>query len=1075
MISMKNTVSDSARANVRRSAKSRLYVAASATALLLALSNPALSQESSRKYQINISPATVAEGLRNLEVGTGISLVFSPSQVQDLRTEGVRGQLTIDEALNSLLAGTGLVVKTNGKGAYVILGPRMGGIQPTKIASVAPGEILVAQAQTSASPPSPPSNQTAQGGSVEEVIVTGSRIIRDGYEAPTPLTVVNAASLAEAATGNVATQLATMPVFSGSLSPQSGAGTPSFNTAGVSGMNLRSMGLSRTLVLLDGQRSVPTLPTGVVDVGDFPQQLVSRVDVVTGGASAVYGSDAVTGVVNFVLDKEFTGVKGEVSGGVTTYGDDPNWKVSLAAGFPFAGGRGHVLLSGEMSNDYGIVYGNGPRTWASSTNGYILNPAYGPNQTPAAPANGVPQYLLRSDVFLSQATHGGLITSGPLKGIAFGENGVPYQFNYGTTVARDLFMSGGDYLATRTDTAYSLQPSEARQNLFVRTAYDVTDDINVFFQASYANSNVFALAFPHYSAGTGYTIKTGNAFIPASVQAQMTALGLASIPIGSMNYDMPFVSGGTERSANRYVVGANGRFDLFDTKWSWNGYVQAGETRTSYNTYNVEDKNKLALAIDAVRAPNGTIVCRITLTQPNNGCVPWNVMGTGVNDELARQYLLGTAHANQSTTQTVYSASVTGEPFSNWAGPVSLALSLEHRQDGAKIVVGQKEIDAVWRSGNLQPLDAKFNVTEGAIETVIPIAKDASFAESWDFTAAFRGTSYSLAGYVSTWKVGTTYSPVSDIRVRATRSRDIRAPNITELFQAQNLGLGTSLDPGTNTSPTYVRLQNGNPKLKSEIADTTDVGVVVQPRFLPGFSASVDYWDIKLNGAITQIAGAQVLLLCYTGRPDLCPNIIRNSAGVATAVQQGYFNFAVQHAKGLDLEASYEFLLSDLVNSWDGKIRLHTNMTHYIKNLQNDNLSPPNDTAGTTNLPAWVSSTQISYSLDSVTTSLTGRAYSKTVLDNDFIQCTTGCPTSNTTAPTFDKLGLAGGLYLDWALTYKWESGIDTFLNVKNIMNKDPGLVPARGDSGLGYIYSRSGGRGDLLGRVFRAGVRFKM
>jgi iron complex outermembrane recepter protein len=919
---------------------------------------------------------------------------------------------------------------------------------------------------------------------IDEVVVTGSRIVRDGYQAPTPLTVIDSAVLENTATSNFADQLNTMPVFSGSLTPSDGAGVPSFNTGGINSLDLRNLGENRTLILMDGQRSVSTLATGVVDINNFPQQLIERVDVVTGGASAVYGSDAVAGVVNIILDRDFTGVKGEVSGGLTTYGDAPNWKMSAAGGFPFANGRGHILLSGEAVRRYGVLSEGPARAWARTTTNYIVNPLY-------VAGNGQPEFVLRHQTGLSQGTKGGMITTGPLKGIAFGEGGVPYKFNYGEGVARDLLMNGGDYKAVQLNDATSLDPSDSRQNAFFRVSYDVTDNVNVWAQASWAAADTYSVAFPHYSAGTaGPLIQSGNPFIPASVQTQMTALGVTSFRLGTMNYEMPHVATGIVRAANRYVVGADGKFDAMETEWTWNTYVQLGRTRSSFNTYNVENTAKLALAVDAVRDPTtGAIVCRSTLTNPGNGCVPWNPMGLGVNDELAFAYLIGTAHSNQATAQDVYSGSITGNPFSSWAGPVSIALSAEHRKEHATLVSGPTELAAQWRSGNHQPLDAGYSVSEAAVEAVVPLAADQSFAEAWDLSLAFRGTDYQVSGYVSTWKVGTTWTPISDIRVRGTRSRDIRAPNISELFQSQNFGLASSLDPAPNTSnpnPTYVRLQAGSPTLTPEIADTTDIGVVFQPTFLPGFSASVDYWDIKMKDAITLISGANVLLLCYQGRTELCGNIVREATlpdgrlGTVTAVRQGNFNFASAAARGIDFEASYNMQMDSLFDEASGSIRIHTQGTRYIKNVTDDSLSPPNDTAGTYDLPKWVLTTTVSYSNEGFNTSLTARTFSSTVSDNDFIECMSGCPTSTTQAPTFDSaLKAPAAAFFDFAASYGFPVGdtdMQVFFNVRNIMNKDPAIIPQRTPGLSSYIYSRAdSGRYDRLGRVFRAGVRFRM
>lgn len=564
-----------------------------------------------------------------------------------------------------------------------------------------------------------------QAADVEEIVITGSRIVRDGYEAPTPLTVVDSTALAQqTTTSNVADTLNTLPVFSGSVMPSNTTGGPSTGNAGLNALNLRSMGATRTLILLDGQRSVPTLTNGTVDVNNFPQQLIQRVDVVTGGASAVYGSDAVSGVVNFVLDRTYTGVKGEISGGLTDHGDDPNYKASIAAGFPFSGGRGHVLLSGEFTYKKGIIVGTNGRKWNLGGAGYMQNPNY-------TATNGQPEFLVRDDVSLANATLGGIIPSGPLKGTAFSYGGVPYQFTYGSLV-RYPYMAGGDWRATLVrEFTRSLDPYENRKNIFFRGSYDVTDNFNVFAQASWGASASNSRSFLAYQPGNGPTILTGNPFIPETVQARMTTLGLTSFQIGSMNLDMPIIGTASVRQTNRYVVGANGAVDAAGTNWTWDAYFQLGYTRNSFNSTGVFNKARYALAIDAVRNPQtGSVVCRSTLTNPTNGCVPWNPMGINVNSIEARNWLEGVGHVNQKPQQSVWAASVTGEPFSNWAGPVSLALSAEHRVEKANTKPDPQGALGNWWAGNYQTLNASYHVTEGAAETVVPLAMGTSFADS---------------------------------------------------------------------------------------------------------------------------------------------------------------------------------------------------------------------------------------------------------------------------------------------------------------------------------------------------------
>ena len=567
--------------------RTRVGIAAAAC-LVAAVAN---SSSGVQRYDLDIPRQSLDRALKDLAAQTGLQVGRFSDTIDGAVVVGpVRGSLTPDEALDTLLEGQDLSHRTiNGRMIVII---------PSEEPQVKPADAPAASATVAADAKGPPT-ATVQGAdptSVIEVVVTGTRILRDGYETSTPVSVADSRMLSRNASSAAAELLNTESAYAGGQTVRSGAGVPSFNQAGIAGVALRDLGGNRTLVLLDGQRSVPAVSTGIVDTNTFPQQLIARVETVTGGASAVYGSDAVAGVVNFVLDRKFTGFKGEVSAGATTYGDGRNWKVALARGVPFGEGRGHLLLSAEMVDDEGIVHGNGPRKWARTTRNYYVNPDYDG-------VNGQPEFQLADDVFLSQATHGGIITAGPLRGIAFREGGVPYRFNYGAGVERDNFMSGGDYRATLTDDAYSLAPSEERANVFARVSYAVADDVNVFAQVSRGVFETYGIAFPHYQVGAGPVVLSGNPFIPPSVQEQMTALGLTSFRLGSMNYDMPYVAVGTSRAANRYVLGADGKLDAFDTVWSWSAYAQEGETSSSYDTFNVENMERYALALDAVRDP----------------------------------------------------------------------------------------------------------------------------------------------------------------------------------------------------------------------------------------------------------------------------------------------------------------------------------------------------------------------------------------------------------------------------------------------------------------------------------------
>lgn len=914
---------------------------------------------------------------------------------------------------------------------------------------------------------------------VEEIVVTGTRVIREGYEAPTPLTVVGAEALQTTSASNVADYVNTMPAFVGSATTQSSTGSGSAGSSGVNGLSLRSLGASRTLVLLDGQRAVGSLIDNTVDINTFPQMLIARVDIVTAGASAIYGSDAVAGVVNFVLDKNFTGVKGEVSGGMTNYRDDKNYQVGLSGGFGFAGGRGHVLLSGEIVEKDGVVVGIGKRKWGRDSLGIMVNPAYG---TGPGQSTSVPQRLLRYHMGINNGMDGGIIVGGPLNGTAFGPGGVPYKLNQGSLQSGPSFV-GGDWQATNgiLDRGASLDASESRQSVFLRAAYDITDTTNVYVQAASSHAYTFGNCCTDYFYGNAGVIKADNAFIPTEVRAQMTALKLTTITIGTINSDLPLFGTPNDHYVNRFVVGAHGKVDLFGDPWSWDVYFQNGRSRNDIRATGVVSRRRYTQAIDAVRDPaTGYIVCRSKLADPTSICEPYNLFGIGVNGTAVVNYLEGKSTLNQRFLQNVAEATLTGEPFATWAGPVSVALNGQYRTESVHGTTDANSLTNDWWGGNYFNNNGGFKVYEGAAEVVVPLAKNTSFAETWDANLAVRGTNYTTSGYVTTWALGTTYSPVQDLRFRVTRSRDIRAPNLGELYKSGGGAAGNLFDPVAGVVVSNVRsFTTGNVNLKPEIGDTLGIGAVVQPSFWPGFQASVDYWSINLNAIIGNVANADILTQCYAGQTQFCSLIQRLPDGTLYQILSAPVNFTKQRTRGLDIEASYRVSLADISSDWGGSVRAHALLTKYLENYQDRRLTPPIDSAGQNangGVPHWRLSSTLTYDNDPVAVTLTARAVSRGTYNNAVIECTSGCPVATVNNPTIDDNSLPGGFWLDASMTYKFvvgESQVEFFFNAKNLLNKDAveiGTIPS-----AYYLQNYEPRTYDSLGRVYRMGLRFKM
>lgn len=904
-------------------------------------------------------------------------------------------------------------------------------------------------------------DEAAAGADIEEVVVTGSRIARDGFDAPTPVNVLGAQEIAASAPANIADFVNTLPSVAGSITAANSSGSLSNGAAGISALNLRALGTGRTLVLFDGQRSVVSAATGQVDTNTFPQSLIERVEVVTGGASSAYGSDAVGGVVNFILDKDYTGLKSSLEYGETTYGDGENWKYNITAGAPFDEGKGHALFSAEWAGQSGVQTID--RDWNKSGFFAVRNTDL---------SAGAPYYITSKNVGISAYTPGGLITNTALRGTYFGVNSSVNQLAFGATTGQ--WMIGGDWKYSISDMLGSntLIPEEDRSSYFGRVSYEVAPNIEVFGQASYAKYE--GLSYYIKPTQTGIVIQRDNAFLPASVRAQMTTLGLTSFQMGTSNVDMPASGSQMSRETERYVVGANGDFSAFGLDVDWDAYYQHGKTTTHEQLTPTWNNARLALATDAVVNPsNGQIVCRSTLTSPTNGCVPLNRFGAGVASQEALNYVLGTPYRDQEFTQDVAAFNLTTNSIEGWAGPISFATGAEFRREEMGGFVEAQYMSG-WKYGNFRVTSGKYDVKEAYVETVVPLF------EGMDFNGAFRITDYSTSGTVQTWKAGLTYAPIEDIHFRVSASRDIRAANMSELYDA-----GTARSNSVNingVSVPFVQNLQGNPDAQPEVADGYGVGMVVSPHWIPGLQASIDYYDIKVDGVISFVTAQQVADYCYIQKvASYCDQLVFNGAGVLQTINLYYDNLNSMTAKGLDIEASYRTSLADLVSWGAGDLALRAMFTHYIENVTDDGVTAI-DLAGanTGATPDWIYRLSANYDLEPWSFNVTGRGISEGKVSNAYTECLSSCPASVAPYYTINDNSVEGTLYWDVSATYDFEvssvSG-EAFISIKNLFNTDPVLVGNPASLGAentpGYPQTNRS-LYDTNGRTFRVGIRLE-
>jgi len=932
-----------------------------------------------------------------------------------------------------------------------------------------------------------------------DIVVTGTRITSSGFSAPTPTTVISVEQLQQSAQPNIFDSIAQLPALQGSVgtgNSRNNLGT-SFGNNGLSSLNLRGLGANRTLVLIDGQRVVSAHVTGITDVSQFPQLLIKRVDVVTGGASASWGSDAVAGVVNFVTDTGFTGLKANVQGGITNYGDDESVLAQFAAGFSAADDRLHIQVAGEYYDNQGIPGGdiggkqpNGrPDAYRSGTT------SYGLTTTPA----GAPQfYNFPYDAQNITLARYGLITAGPaaLKGLAFDASGKAYAFGFGSPCIATTCLGGQQdaYLTTNT-----IDNPIKRMVGYGRIGFDITPDIQLYgsLTVSKVETSNSPLAFPRKAANL--TIKCSNAYLAnvtlpnstTTIPQACANAGVTTFTLGTINANFPareLIE--TDRQQVRWVVGAKGKFGLGATPVTFEAYFQRGQNDADVRLSNMTLNGHYNAAIDAIRdTATGNIVCA-SATARSMGCIPFNVFsGTPVTMEQFR-WMAPAAGPYQLNVfkQDAASVSFNLAPFSTWAGEVSIAFGGEWRKESYVTVAdpygngvtaatpntSEYPVDGTlntagtnWFAGNFKNGSGSFSVKEAFLELGVPLANSEAIGKI-DLNLGGRIADYSTAGSATTWKLGASWTtPLDGLRVRGVVSRDIRAPNLNDLFAPVTSATQNVTNRATGGNVQVVATAIGNPDLKPEVGKTWELGAVYQPSFIPGLNLSFDYYDIKLNQAISSLTIQQIVDLCYNGNTAFCSSVkLTGVLGTADApyVIQKPFNLATLRARGFDIELGYQVDLGQA-----GKLTLRALTTRSIDMISNTGIAGQqiaqlagNNGEGAAGIPRWKAMFSQRWSNDTASFTITERVVSAGKIDPNAIVCTTACPVTTVQNPTYDFNEIPGAIYVDVGGTYKVMKGAEIYFKVDNLFNH---RAPPFGGSSL-Y---------DTLGRMYRLGVRFTL
>jgi len=934
-----------------------------------------------------------------------------------------------------------------------------------------------AEATNGAAAPAATTGQAGVG--AEEIVVTGSRIARSGFTAPTPVTVVGQERLQQRAITNVADALNELPSFRALVSPatQQAQG----GNIGARVLDLRGLGATRTLVLLDGKRFVPSTTQGTIDINLIPSVLVSRTEVVTGGASAAYGSDAVAGVVNFILDRSLSGLRASAQTGVSERGDAQQYNLQFAYGTPFAGGRGHAVIAAEYDKSEGMGDCYTRPDWCP-VEMFVGNSRAGdggfPSSTRAGP-NGTGN-LSQDGLVNSGTTRGGVTTTVP-RGITFNRDGTTRQYRYGQIIGTNpspLFMIGGEgagengYLQ-----GILLLPPVERFVAYGTLAYQLSDALDVGLDLSYGR--VDGKIIGSQARDAAFVINRNNAFLPAQLAAVMDANNLASVSVGRVFGDL---GGSVNRSRNETYRGVLSLKGRITEAFRWDAYYQYGrnEFRQDY-TGNVA----IARMRNAVNAVNsgGNVVCSInadaSAVNDDLNCRPFNLFGRGNFTQEARDYVAPSGFQTLKTNQHVVAGNVQGDLFDLPGGSFSVATGAEYRSDK---IVGDADAlstaNALW-SFNGKPISGRIQVTEGYVEAVAPLLRDLSFAHSLELNGAARRTHYkrtnaggtSTTANVTTWKAGAVYEPIEQIRFRATRSRDIRAPNINELFGPVTLGRTTIVDPANGGAQFQVNAFSGaNPLLAPEKANTWTAGVVLAPtwNFLRSFRLSVDYFKISVDGAIATLGAQTLVNRCSSGATEFCP-FVERSGGNIVQIQDVLRNVNQQVNRGIDIEGSYRTDIGSL-----GSLDFRLLATRYLELSTTDTIGVT-DRAGqtgyragtTTGVPDWTVDGLVSWTFDKLTLTGHGRYLSKGKLD-ELLVGPEDDGYSITLPNSVSSNRVKARAYFDLSANFRATEQFELFGAVNNLFDKDPPLAPSA-QGGTNQVYF------DPIGRYFKVGARIRM
>lgn len=925
---------------------------------------------------------------------------------------------------------------------------------------------------------------------VEEIVVTGSRLIRRDLSSPSPVVTVGADAIRYSGNTTLEQTLNELPQLQTDVTSQTNAQGGS----GVLSANLRGLGPTRTLVLVNGRRFAPANTDGLVDLATIPDALIERVEVITGGASAVYGSDAIAGAINFTLRDDFEGADLNVYYGETAEGDGATTKVDLTLGTNFADDRGNVVIHGSTTDGDPVYFLD--REFSAVT----LNPNSAGELVPSGSGN-IPGTLIGlsasnlgmlSGVDLTPPANCSAVT-----GVRFGTGGEPLPF----CDPEDRYNFAPDN--------FLLRPRE-RTQIAGLGEYEFTPGVSIYGELFYIdNSQGFQQAPAAFNpvtigAAPGTLIVPNLANNPLLAPATIdffTANSALFDPNGDGDYE---IVGSTrradelgprlfdfDRNTRAYTAGMKGELEFRESPWLWDAAFQSHDTTEVFISRNVVSTRALNAGLDVVIDPGtGDAVCR-TNVLPN--CVPVNIFGIGAITPEMGQFLTPVRFQQTSLERQIFSAAITGDLLDLPAGPLSTAFGFEWREDKFEFVP-----DDVVRNDNARevpPNSGEYDVSEVFAEFRAPLFGDAPGVQQLAFEGAIRFSDYSTIGNATTWRAGLNWAIYDELRIRAFFNRAIRAPNLIDLFATQTAGFTNGQDPcDVDNDPTpdqqdlcvqqgidpaeidsfqqinigLTAVSGGNPNLQEEQSETITFGLVYQPSWLEGLNVTADYYSVEVTDAIASVTAQFVLDECFRtldANGDFCQRISRLSDGQLFEVESNLANVAALQVSGVDLQVDYGIELSGLAlfgNEASLDFMWHAGW-QFEREITAIPGAPPLDCAG--KFGNSCSGTGVPVVLDFKSTlnatyrsgPFSGRLQARMLGDLDLREGQT---------EFIDNVGAE--TYLDLTGSFDVTERIEVYGGINNLLDNDPPIMGFR----LGGPPNTNTGVYDLIGRRYFVGIR---